>query len=355
MGGTSYGAEIIVWGVAHYESVCLVKRLVVLMGLLFLGACAGRSGSAELTEQQAEIVLLSNNSVDALAAFNEVLGKHPGDPRALAHRAVVYDDSGRPDLAIADLDASIRGDGGTAFSFAERALARHHAGQSTPALQDAQQAINLLQEKPGPGPSDASFAGLDATDREYALTSAHTLRAEFFRRRKQYAAALADVDAILSIDPTYTSALLIRGGIEREQGHFDAALADDLRADQFHDHTDTVLALCSDYVAGADMELAVRQCTAGIALLPKKTWGYLERATAYLKMGQASEALEDYNVAAGIFPRDSKILFGRSIARAMLGDGLGADSDRQQALQVDADAATWFRLRGLSVSQPVKT
>jgi Flp pilus assembly protein TadD len=87
----------------------------------------------------------------------------------------------------------------------------------------------------------------------------------------------------------------------------------------------------------------------------EKILGYLERGTAYLKMGQASKALADYDMAASIFPRDSVILFGRGLARAMLGDSAGADADRDQALKLNGDAATWFRLRGISIPQPVKT
>ena len=153
----------------------------------------------------------------AIARFGDALQANPRDPQALLGRALVYMQGAQWDPAIADLTALIAVRPGNASGFHNRARARFAKGDVDGAIADVSQAIRLM-----PGNEDSYTArarfyrqkgqmDLALADNQKAVSlkgdaETYYQRGLTFQAKGDSAAAVADFDKSLAIDPDNTRA-----------------------------------------------------------------------------------------------------------------------------------------------------
>jgi hypothetical protein len=60
-------------------------------------------------------------------------------------------------------------------------------------------------------------------------------------------------------------------------------------------------------------------------------------------LGEAERALADFDRALQLDPKIASALFGRSLAKRQMGDGMGAEGDAATAREIDARVETRLR------------
>lgn len=93
---------------------------------------------------------------------------------------------------------------------------------------------------------------------------------------------------------------------------------------------------------------AMADCDRAIKLDPNDAEAYSNRGLVYLKMKQPTAALANYHRALQQEPGGDTLLYGQGIAKHMLGDTEGGDTDIAAAKQLSPDIAEQFAKWGVS-------
>jgi tetratricopeptide (TPR) repeat protein len=203
------------------------------------------------------------------------------------------------------------------------------------------------------GDIDARLADVEqALTMDPGFTAALAMKANLLSRKGDHAGAANTYDAIVAKEPSVPDYLVARG-IERWR----MGKQDDARKDFAAAHENAVGAmqlnnLCYEKaVAGADLELALKECDESLRLAPNSAPILDSRATVYLQMGRYKEAKADYDRALATFPTMAPSLLGRAIAKLRLGDESGARADAAAARKASSSIVETLRTRGLTVPQ----
>ncbi len=138
-------------------------------------------------------------------------------------------------------------------------------------------------------------------------------RAATWQADGQTAKALADVDAVLAIDPNRARGFRIRGEIFRQNGKTEAAFQ------------------------------ALNQA---IKLEPDNADGYDNRGNVFNNTGKYDRAIEDYNEALRLKPDFAQAFSDRGAAWYFKGDFQRAIADYDQAIRLEPDRAQTYTNRG---------
>jgi tetratricopeptide (TPR) repeat protein len=277
---------------------------------------------------------------------------------AFYYRGLAYLLKREYDRAIADFGEAIRIEPDLAGAYFSR-------GMAFTAVGDHRQAADTYTALIGIRPNDAG---------------AHAARAEAYRLLGESARAIADFGQALRLDPRNTEALAGRGTAFLEQNEDDSAIADYDEAIRLNPELagayhgrGVAYTNKSDYGrASADFAAAIRLDPDNPDVWRDRCWlrarfGYLPqalddckeslrlrtgdaetldaRAFVYLKMQQAQAAIGDYDAALRqALEPDARahLLYGRGLAKRMLGDNGGAEADTAAATRLDADAASSY-------------
>jgi len=153
-------------------------------------------------------------------------------------------------------------------------------------------------------------------------TDALVRRGDVHYERGAHAAAIADYDAALRIDPSLQVAIdgralavgagQLRFTVELEQ--LGEAIARDPGNPSLLNNRCWTRA-----TAGIDLNLALADCTAALAIDPDSAATLDSRGLVHLKMANFEAALADYEAALAIEADSGHYLFGRGVARLRLG------------------------------------
>ena len=146
---------------------------------------------------------------------------------------------------------------------------------------------------------------------------AHYKRGQIYAVRHAYALAVADFDAVLSLDPKQAEALNNR---------------------------------CWTRAASGDLQAALADCDQALKIDPGLTDALDSRGLVNLKLGKTADAIRDYSAAIQRNPRASSSLFGRGIATKRSG-GDGA-KDIALAKSLDPNIAKEFAGYGVTECVP---
>ena len=226
--------------------------------------------AAVLTWQQGQVYA----SFPAL--LNDTLRKNPGSWFAYSNRATYNATSGNDDLAMADIEQSLK---------------------IKPDEADALHLRGLIQLKRG----DFTRARTDL-DRSIAL---RPWRVDYLRNRVladrvsgRLDEALADVGRVVAMEPDNPDNYLLRSAILLQQEDFQAALEDVERA---------------------------------LGLDPEKAEAWANRGLINYRQGQMRKALADFDRAISIEPNMAAIYYNRGLTLTELGDYGRAMADLQKA------------------------
>jgi tetratricopeptide (TPR) repeat protein len=195
--------------------------------------------------------------------------------------------------------------------------------------------IDLVRESGDPEKSSRMFDDLvKANPKSFEVRMA---RADAYAAAKDYERAIGELDAAAGLSPPDTLAK-VRLNATYARTHEGAK-----RYDQAIKYWDTVVALDPKNpnflngrcwlkaTRGVQLESALADCNAALALAPAAA-AYLDsRALAELRLGHIDAALRDYDAALKASPNQAASLYGRGLARRQNGDAEGASADFEKA------------------------
>ncbi|MEG3150018.1 tetratricopeptide repeat protein [Sphingomonas sp. ZT3P38] len=236
---------------------------------------------------------------------------------ALVLEAKSLSQAGDSKAAMAAYDRAIRLDRQSTAALTGRAALFEANGDTAKAVADYGRAIAAT-------PTEASFR----VQRAFAL------------RTSQPAAARADIDAALKLDPKSTYALNALGLIQHDAAEYDEAIA----------AFDKALALEPDYEAAyynrgnayaaqGRQDRAIRDYNASLRLSPRDPVTLNAKGEAYRQVDDYPRAIEEFDVAIEGDPELALAYWRRAEAREALGDLDAAKSDRARAVELDPDLA----------------
>jgi len=219
-------------------------------------ACEAWSNAGHLSREEQKFAYINlsgaageaENEQLAIEAANKALAISPNDPMALNNRGAAYLDLNKLDLALADFSAAIESDSRFTAALMNRAVVYERRGQFDLANADASRMPSFLHD-----PSAAAVRGL--------------LEA----RQGQAAAAIADFDRALKLTPAWPKIWQLTGRGYLILKQYDKAIANE---------------------------------TTAIRYDPKFIDSYLDRARAFLAIGDYPHALADANTVAAAWPDD---------------------------------------------------
>ena len=221
-----------------------------------------RAGADKTTEEKYVKALIELNSIDwykkgyalrytaknnqeALKAFDKAIEVDPGNAKAYAARAAIYNEWGQYSKGLQESEKSVSLDRQLAWAFHTRGWAHVGMNHTAQAIADFNKAIEL--------------------DPKFAWSYSHRSWAYFVR--KDYQQALADADKAMQLDPEFYQAYFRKG-----------KALDSLN----------------------NIQGAIKNFTKAIELNPEFSWSYLQRAYSLLKIAESDRAVDDFRKAAAM-------------------------------------------------------
>lgn len=214
-------------------------------------------------------------------------------------------------------------------------------------------------------------------------TLAHRMRAVAKAQKREFDAAIADLDEALKASEDDADSLLTRARVQQFAGRKASALADldrlidknpsveahDLRASwhladghwdrALKDYSAAIRLKPSDWSVwnsrcwaratrgGAELAAAEFDCNQALEFAPGNGAVLDSRGLVYLKQGRFQEAWNDYNLAVAALTKEPSPLYGRGIAAVRLGKVEEARTDFAKAKAMKADIASDFARLGV--------
>lgn len=244
-------------------------------------------------------------------------------------RAQGYNRTGRPELAVADLNEAIRLNPKFVLAYVERAAANSFLSKDDDIIRDATRATEL----------------------DPKLIAAYVVLGHAYARKQELDKAMAALDAALRVDPKLTAALAARADlwIKKKEPRFALADADQIVKLQPRDGLSYALR-CQVLERMGSFEEAITDCTQAIELgnpvLVNAASGYQNRATVYFRMGNFDRALADYDQSIRLDPKNAGALSERSDVWRAKGDLERAQQDADEALRFNPGLAKLLTSRG---------
>jgi tetratricopeptide (TPR) repeat protein len=115
---------------------------------------------------------------------------------------------------------------------------------------------------------------------------------------------------------------------------------------QDENHGEKVSTACFAHSFRREFDLAIRACSAAIALAPKNPQHYVNRGSAYLTTKEPDRALEDFEVAIRLAPQDARSYYNRALAHTLIRNREKAIQDYSEAIRLRPGFAPAYNNRG---------
>ncbi|HYC73619.1 tetratricopeptide repeat protein [Brevundimonas sp.] len=273
------------------------------------------------------IALAEQRHLDAVVEFSMSLRSYPDDPFVLGVRSQAYLDMGEWEKALADL----------------RKVRELRPASAEIDLQEIDlQEITILTEAGRLEEAAAAAAGL--VERNPTDVEVMQLQASVLQRKDDFDGAEAVLDRAVALEPDHPLLLLDRAAIRLQRGNLEGARADMAVVRPIARESAGLLNnLCwTQAVAGVDLEQALKDCDAALALRPEVAGFMDSRGLVLLHLGRPAEALEVYDRALELEPRQAASLYGRGLAKQALGRAAEAAADKAAAVRLSARIAEDF-------------
>lgn len=263
----------------------------------------------------------------AIEDFDKVLALQPDNVDALISRGNAYSQIGDNGRALADLDRAIQLAPDNPQAYVIRGLANNRRGQKQLAMQDYEAALKIAPRYP------------------QALAN----RAALLSEEGRYDQAIADLDESIKADSDNPVAYYNRGYARFARHQYDEALADYDKAIKLEPamgraYNNRCLIRA---ITGKDLVAGLQDCDTAQKLMPLNLDVRDTRGFIYLKLGDPRLALKEYNDALDVDPNRPLALYGRGIARLMIGETREGEGDKAAAVTLDPEVAQQFAPFGL--------
>ncbi|MGV9005596.1 MAG: tetratricopeptide repeat protein [Brevundimonas sp.] len=269
---------------------------------------------AEAMFGQGRVAMATGRFADAIVSFSVALRLNPGDAGALSARGASYHQIGRWDRSLADYRAvkTLQPSSDVGLLGELRALTR---------LDRTDEARTIIKAKLESAPENS-----------VALQALVALG----KRDGQFAETLEALDAGLVASPDDFGLMSLRGEVRALAGDADGARADFSAMRRMASGNPQLMnGVCwNQATSGFDLDQALADCD--VAVVSGEAGIIDSRAMVLLQMERYAEARATYDQALAASPDLSASLYGRGMARLMLGDAAGReDLERARALNVD--------------------
>lgn len=263
----------------------------------------------------------------AIEDFDKVLALQPDNVDTLIARGNAYSQIGDNGRALADLDRAIQLAPDNAQAYVIRGLANNRRDQKQLAMQDYEAALKITPRYP------------------QALAN----RAALLSEEGRYDQAISDLDESIKADSDNPVAYYNRGYAYFARHEYDKALADydmaiKLEPGMGRAYNNRCLIRA---ITGKDLVAGLQDCDTAQKLMPLNLDVRDTRGFIYLKLGDPRLAVKVYDDALDVDPNRPLALYGRGIARSMIGETREADADKAAALTLDPEVAEQFAPFGL--------
>lgn len=339
------------------------------------------------------LALYADDLAEAVKAFAISLEIEPHNVFALQYRADAYVRAGEPDKALADHAEAIQFRPSSQFSYSVRAaILRSQAKVDL----SAKEAEALIAANAGDASANVTAGAIDAAsgkdveamrafDRAVEISpneSTYLTRAAY-RHRTDLAGERADIDAAVKSNPHSIQASIRIAKMQSAAGNYagafetlgrtmagqsdnydlltahgivyaksgQAALAelDFAAARKFATTAAALNDICwAKATAGVALDTALAECDASVAEAPYDSAAQDSRGFVLLRLGRNSEAIASYDIALKIRPLSAASLYGRGLAKRLVGKVDEANTDIREALLGDAHIAETFAEFGLA-------
>jgi len=171
-------------------------------------------------------------------------------------------------------------------------------------------------------------------------------RGQFHTRNGETDLALADYAEIIRQEPNSVEGYFARAKLYEETDQFDKAIADLNTVIRIEPNAVTYGARCFMLTFADRLTAAMADCEKALLEEPTNAGALTARGFIYMKLGEDSKAVEDFNRAIDRAPNTSIAYYGRGLLKLKGGDKSGED-DIADASLLDADLVVWMRRRGL--------
>jgi tetratricopeptide (TPR) repeat protein len=342
------------------------------------------------------IDLASEDYLEAVQHYDELIDSGNPDALALFRRAVALNASGQSDKALADYTAAIKADPKASFAFLERGvllatrkraydraiedfnkvlklepdnvdalIARGDAfsnlGDPGLAMVDLNRAVALAPDRATPylirGLAEARQDNRSAARRDYEASlsinprsaDAHVNLAALDLLEGRHEAAVRELDQAISIHAVNPLAFYNRGYARFALKQYDKAITDygtairlEPRFGRAYNNRALVRA-----ILGRDLVQALADSDQALKLLPINRDVRETRGFIFLRLGDPALALHEYNTVLDMDPNQAVSLYGRGLAKIKLGDASGGKLDQAAALAINPDVEREFSGYGL--------
>jgi tetratricopeptide (TPR) repeat protein len=301
----------------------------------------------------------------ALADFDAAIAVSPDDADLHANRAAVHVLLGKLDPALADLETALRLNPECVHALAARAGLRAILGDDDQARADYDAAIRLQPNNAMLHAAQAAFLESIGSDDEALEAYARAIEADrdgpgivrlrchrargilLISQHRAYE-ALADLAELIANDPDDMEARELRGLCHYELRRYDRACDDLEVALRLGTDSLRVRQCFADALRCTEcFEDSVAECTKLIEQSPASADSliYVTRALAYEGLKDFESALNDYDRADALQPRDSRILTHRGRLQILRKDYPAAIADSNQAIEIDPQSARAYHNR----------
>lgn len=154
-----------------------------------------------------------------------------------------------------------------------------------------------------------------------------------YRRKGEYAAAIADFTRLIELAVDSRIGYAERGAIYEQQGNYDAAIADFSQViqqnaqDEYGDNYPLYERRASVYIAQGKLEAALADYDKAIQLQPQDALAYVGRGAVYMAQGDLEAALQDFGRAIQTNPGTPSAYLNRGLVYLQQGKVDDALSD----------------------------
>ena len=247
-----------------------------------------------------------------------------------------YDDVGRYDPALTDLDQAIRRDPKLVAAYYNRADAHVGLHELRQAFDDYSAAVHLDPKYVVAASTAALDSGSLAGE---ARALAYAVRANGFMAQRDYDRAIANLTEEIRADPEDAGAYGQRGEAWADKGEDDKAIADFSAAIALDPMDATDLDNRGEvyHHRKHDLDRAVADYSVAIAVDPKSAAALGDRGDAYLDKGNYDFALADYDAAIRLRPTAGGFHTAKAEALLAKNDAAAALAEANEGVRLRPD------------------
>jgi len=288
------------------------------LGLTGAAAAAYSSRSAQRLLDRGRDRNRKQDYLGALEDFTLALERDPRFYRVQRERAYVHLQLGDQEAALSDLTEVLKCTANP-YDYFARACLYQEQGRQEDSLSDLDQFLRMRPQN--------AFARVE--------------RAKLRAQQGHYLEAITDLDEALVSDPHTVTGYLLRAQLRCYVGDMEGAIADFSKVIQIYPTAAAHYNRGVSYYHADRLDLALADLDQALALRPTFVAASFARGNIRYELGEMQGALDDYHQALhtdphedDVDPTDEHGLFARALALAHLGDPESALQEMQRAIQI---------------------